>query len=39
MEWAVNDVLAYAPQGATVPTDMVVPRWSWGGLESASEST
>jgi hemoglobin len=36
MEWAVRDVLAYAPQGTDVPTDMAVPRWSWGGLEQPS---
>lgn len=34
MEWAVRDVLAYAPPGATVATDMAVPQWSWGGLQS-----
>jgi hemoglobin len=34
MEWAVGDVLAYAPSGATVPKALPVPRWSWDGLES-----
>jgi hemoglobin len=33
MEWAVGDVLQYAPRGSTVPADLPVPRWSWDGLE------
>jgi hemoglobin len=33
MEWAVGEVMSYSPQGATVPADLAVPRWSWGGLE------
>jgi len=33
MEWAVRDVLAYSPQGTTVPEDLAVPGWSWDGLE------
>jgi hemoglobin len=35
MEWAVGDVLQYAPQGSEVPPDLPVPRWSWSGLVSA----
>jgi len=34
MEWAVRDVLAYAPAGSVVPTGMTVPRWSWDGLQT-----
>ena len=33
MQWAVKDVLAYSPRGATVPTAMPLPRWSWDGLQ------
>jgi hemoglobin len=32
MEWAVDEVLSYAPQGSIVPSDQPVPRWSWDGL-------
>jgi hemoglobin len=32
MEWAVEDVLAYSPEDAVVPTGMAMPRWSWHGL-------
>jgi len=32
MEWAVADVLVYAPEGATVPSDVPMPQWSWNGL-------
>jgi hemoglobin len=32
MEWAVRDVMAYAPEDATVPPELAVPRWSWDGL-------
>lgn len=38
MEWAVRDVLAYSPWGATVPEDLAVPRWSWDGLEPSHRS-
>ncbi|HEX3332985.1 MAG TPA: hypothetical protein VHS57_01500 [Acidimicrobiales bacterium] len=31
MEWAVADVMSYAPVGSVVPDARVVPRWSWGG--------
>ena len=34
MEWAVADVLVYAPYDVTVPDHAVVPRWGWDGLES-----
>ncbi len=33
MEWAVREVLSYAPQGSEVPTGLPVPRWSWTGPE------
>lgn len=33
MEWAVSDVLAYAPPGSTVPDALSVPRWGWDGPE------
>ena len=32
MEWAVGEVLSYAPHGSIVPPDRPVPRWSWDGL-------
>jgi hypothetical protein len=32
MEWAVADVLVYAPYGSQVPVGERVPRWSWDGL-------
>jgi hemoglobin len=32
MEWAVADVLVYAPKGSAVPTDVPMPRWTWDGL-------
>jgi hemoglobin len=32
MEWAVTEVLTYAPSDAQVPAGMPVPRWSWNGL-------
>jgi hemoglobin len=31
MEWAVGEVLSYAPREAQVPRDLPVPRWSWTG--------
>ena len=37
MEWAVADVLSYAPAGSVVPAGRPVPRWSWSGLETDSE--
>jgi hemoglobin len=33
MEWAVKDVLSYAPKESHVPSDLAVPRWSWNGLQ------
>ena len=33
MEWATQDVLAYAPAASHVPADLPVPRWSWDGPE------
>jgi hemoglobin len=33
MEWAVGEVLSYAPQGSTVPSGLSVPRWGWDGPE------
>jgi hemoglobin len=38
MEWAVKDVLAYAPHDASVPADAAVPHWSWNGLEPRPSS-
>jgi len=35
MQWAVDDVLAYSPVGATVPAGLAMPHWSWDGLQSA----
>ena len=35
MEWAVGDVLVYSAPDSVVPDGLRVPRWSWGGLESA----
>jgi hemoglobin len=34
MRWAVDDVLAYAPHGAEVPSGAAMPRWGWDGLEA-----
>lgn len=31
MEWAVAEVVSYAPRDATVPADLPMPRWSWDG--------
>lgn len=33
MEWAVDDVLTYSPQGSVVPGGLPIPRWSWEGLD------
>ena len=33
MEWAVADVLTYAPQDSVVPAGLSVPRWGWDGLQ------
>ena len=34
MEWAVADVLVYAPVGSVVPAGAAMPRWSWDGLSA-----
>ncbi len=34
MEWAVDDVLAYSPEGSKVPERASVPHWSWTGLQA-----
>jgi hemoglobin len=36
MEWAVDDVLAYSPEGAVVPAGVPMPRWTWEGLDEAA---
>ena len=33
MEWAVGEVVSYAPHGSRVPASLPVPRWSWNGPE------
>ena len=33
MEWAVEEVLSFSPQGTEVPAGLSVPRWSWNGRE------
>jgi len=33
MRWAVDDVLAYSPQGTVVTLGTAMPRWGWDGLE------
>ena len=35
MEWAVADVMAYAPVDAVVPEALAIPHWSWDGLMQA----
>jgi hemoglobin len=35
MEWAVGDVLVYAPVGSTVPGGVPMPHWTWDGLQAA----
>jgi hemoglobin len=35
MQWAVADVLAYSPEGSTVPAGLAVPHWSWDGLQDS----
>ena len=34
MQWAVSDVLIYAPTGSVVPADAPMPRWTWSGLSA-----
>src|SRR5258705_5338121 len=31
MEWAVDDVMAYSPQGTRVPAGLGMPHWGWDG--------
>lgn len=33
MEWAVAEVMSYAPKGSRVPHGLGVPRWGWDGPE------
>ena len=33
MEWAVAEVMSYAPHGSQVPSGLGVPRWGWDGPE------
>jgi hemoglobin len=33
MEWAVAEVLAYPGPADEVPAGLVLPRWSWDGLQ------
>ncbi|MET9000364.1 group II truncated hemoglobin [Amycolatopsis sp. NPDC004169] len=33
MEWAVAEVLTYPGPPAGVPAGLLVPRWSWNGLQ------
>ncbi len=33
MEWAVSQVMSYSPRGATVPSNLPMPRWSWDGFQ------
>lgn len=35
MEWATRRFVAYPDDPADVPEGLVVPRWSWDGLQSA----
>jgi len=35
IEWAVDDVMAYAPEGSEVPNALPVPHWGWEGLQRA----
>ena len=34
MQWAVDEVLSYSAVDAAVPAGMVMPRWSWDGLQT-----
>jgi hemoglobin len=33
MRWAVDDVLAYSPEGSVIPSGAALPRWGWHGRE------
>jgi hemoglobin len=37
MEWAVQEVMRYAPADAVVPAGLPVPRWTWDGLQAGPE--
>src|SRR5690349_3513534 len=32
MRWATDEVMSYADAGSTVPPDLPLPHWTWGGL-------
>jgi hemoglobin len=34
MQWAVDDVLVYSPEDAAVPAEVIMPQWSWDGLQT-----
>jgi Truncated hemoglobins len=34
MRWAVDNVLAYSPVDAVVPTRVAMPRWDWAGRQA-----
>jgi hemoglobin len=34
MEWAVAQVMACSPPGSQVPAGLVLPHWSWDGLQA-----
>jgi hemoglobin len=36
MQWAVADVMSFAPKDSAVPDTRAVPRWSWGGVVSGA---
>jgi len=36
MRWAVDDVLAYPAEDASVPSDLAMPRWDWNGLPATA---
>jgi hemoglobin len=35
MEWATAEVMSYSPAGSAVPPDLIMPHWSWDGLQTA----
>ena len=36
MQWAVADVMSFAPKDSVVPDTRAVPRWTWGGVVSGT---
>ncbi len=34
MRWAVDDVLSYSDEDATVAPGTAMPRWGWDGLQT-----